>query len=116
MALKDDMKFATRKYRAPYGLGELEFRQNGKMPDAAGPLYVFLTEYETADPTTGTPGDRRNLPVENRFTDALKRDQLESGEGESMDETLSEAGEEMQLGNTPDGWATNREFGPGTTR
>ena len=52
MALKDDMKFATRKYRAPYGLEELELRQEEKRLDAAGPLYVSLTESKTADPTT----------------------------------------------------------------
>ena len=89
--------------------------------EKAGPLYVSLTEYKTADPTTpsplsvGTPGDRRNLPVENRFTAALERNQPESGEEESIDETLSEAGEEMQVGNTPDGGATKREFSPATT-
>ena len=97
MALNDDMTFTTRKYRAPYGLEELELKQEGKRLDAAEPLYVSLTEYKTADPTTssplcvGTPGDRRNLSVENRFTAALERDQLEPREGESMDETLSEA-------------------------
>ena len=32
-----------------------------------------------------------------------------------MDETLSEAGEEMEVRNTPDGGATNRDFSPGTT-
>ena len=122
MALKDDMMFATRQYRAPYGLEELELRQEGKRLDAAGPLYVSLTEKKTANPTTpsplpvGTPEDRRNLPMENRFTDALERDQPESGEGESMDETLSEAVEEMEVGNTPDRGETNREFSPGTTR
>ena len=122
MALKDDMKFSTRKYRAPYGLEELELRQEERGLDAAGPLCVSLTEYKTADPKTpsplfvGIPGDRRNLPVENRFTAALERDQPESGEGESMEETLSEAEEEMEVGNTPDGGATNREFSPGTTR
>ena len=122
MALKDEMMFATRKYRARYGLEELELRQEGKMLNAAGPLYVSLTEYKTADPTTpstlslGTPGDRRNLPVENRFTAALERNQPQSGEGERLDETLSEAGEEMEVGNTPDGGVTNREFSTGTTR
>ena len=75
-----------------------------------------LTKYKRADPTTpsplsvGTAGDRRNLPVENRFTAALERDQPESGEGDSMDETLSEAGEEMEVGKT------RREFSGGTTR
>ena len=33
-----------------------------------------------------------------------------------MNETLSDAGEEMEVGNTPDGGATNREFSPGATR
>ena len=33
-----------------------------------------------------------------------------------MDETLSEAREEMEVGNTPHGGANNREFIPGTTR
>ena len=93
MALKDDMKFATRKYRAPYGLEELELRQEGKRLDAVGPLYVSLTEYKKADPTApsplsvGTPGDKRSLPVENRFKEVLEREQAESGERESMDET-----------------------------
>ena len=54
--------------------------------------------------------------MENRFTDALERDQAESGEGESMDETLSEAGEEKEVGNTPDGGSTNRYLSSGTTR
>ena len=73
-----------------------------------------LTEYKAKDPTTPSPlsvatqGDRRNLPVENKFTDALERDQPESGEGE--------AGEEMEVGNTPDVGATNTDFSPGTTR
>ena len=43
IALKDDMTFTTRKYRAPYGLEELELRQEGKRLDAAEPLYVSLT-------------------------------------------------------------------------
>ena len=30
MALKDDMKYAIRNYRAPYGLEELELRQEGR--------------------------------------------------------------------------------------
>ena len=122
LALTDELKFSTRKNRAPYGLQEVELQQEGRKLDAAGVLYVPLTEYKSADPTTpsplsvGTPVDRRNIPVENRFTDALERDQPESGDGESMDETLSEAGEEMEVGNTPDGGATNRDFSPGTTR
>ena len=97
MALKDDMKLATRKYRAPYGLEDLELRQEGKRLDAAGPLYVSLTEYKKAGPTTPSPlsvrttGDKRSLPIENGLKEALEREQAESGEGVSMDETLSEA-------------------------
>ena len=101
LALKEEMKFVTRKYWAPYALKEVELQQDGRKMDASGVLYVPLTEYKTVDPMTlsplsvGTPGDRKNLLVENRFTAALERDQPESGEGESMDKTLSEAGEEM---------------------
>ena len=50
MALKDDMEFATRKYRAPDGLEELELRQEGKRLEAADTLYVSLTEYKTPSP------------------------------------------------------------------
>ena len=91
LALKDEMKFGTRKCRAPYRLQEVELQQGERKLDAAGVLYVPLTEYKTADPTTpsplsvGTPGDRRNLLVENNFTAALERNQPGSGEGESMD-------------------------------
>ena len=64
IALKDEMKFATRKYRAPYGLEQVEMRQEGRELDAAGSLYVALTEYKKQDPATpsplsvGTPGDK----------------------------------------------------------
>ena len=72
-------------------------------------------EYKKTDPTTpsplsvGTPGDNRSLPIENIFKEALKREQAESGEGVSMDETLSEA-EEMDVGNTSDQGAVERDF------
>ena len=36
IVLKDEMKFATRKYRAPYGLEQVEIKQEGKKLDAAG--------------------------------------------------------------------------------
>ena len=45
-------------------------KQEGKELDAAGPLYVALTEYKKPGPTTpsplsvGTPGDKRSGPVE----------------------------------------------------
>ena len=107
IALKDEMKFATRKYRAPCGLEQVEMRQEGKELDAAGSLYVALTEYKKQDPATPSPlsvgslGDKRSGPVEDRFRKILERRQSESGE-ESMDETLSETGEEMEVGNTPE--------------
>ena len=115
IALKDEMKFATRKYRAPYGLEQVEMRQEGEELDAEGPLYVALTEYRKSDPTTpsplsvGTPGDKRSGPVEDQFRRILERRRVESGE-ESMDETLSEAGEEMKAGNTPEPKPAEEDF------
>ena len=107
IALKDEMKFATRKYRAPCGLEQVEMKQEGKELDATGSLYVALTEYKNQDPATpsplsvGTPGDKRSGPVEHRFRKILERRRAESGE-EGMDETLSETGEEMEVVNTPE--------------
>ena len=114
-AIKDEMKFATRKYRAPYGQEQVEMRQEGKELDAAGPLYVALMEYKKPDPTApsplslGNPGDKRSGPVEDRIRRILERRRVESGE-ESMDETLSEAGEEMEVGNTPEPKPAEEEF------
>ena len=108
-------KFLMRRYRAPYGLEQVEMRQEGKELDAAGPLYVALTEYKKTGPTTpsplsvGTPGDKRSGPVEDRFRRILERRGVESGE-ESMDETLSEAGEDMEVGNTPEPKPSEEEF------
>ena len=141
IALKDEMKFATRKYRAPYGLEQVEMKQEGKELDAAGLLYVALTEYKKQDPGTpsplsvGTPGDKRSGPVEDRFrkTEYKKQDpgtpsslsvgtpgDKRSGpvedrfrkilEEESMNETLSETGEEMEVGNTPEPKPAEEDF------
>ena len=57
----------------------------------------------------GTPGDKRSGPVEDRFRRILERRRVESGE-ESMDETLSEAGEEMEVGITPEPKPAEEEF------
>ena len=79
-------------------------------------MYVALTEYKKLDPATpspllvGTPGEKRSGPVENRFRDALERKRAESEEGESVDETLSEAGEEMGVENTPEQNPAERDF------
>ena len=116
IALKAEMKFATRKYRAPYGLEQLEMKQEEKELNAAGPLDVALTENKKQVPVTpsplsvGTHGDKRSGSVENRFRDALEKKRAESEEGESMEETLSEAGEEMEVGNTPEQKPAERDF------
>ena len=115
IALADDMKFATRKYKAPYGLEQVEMRQEGRELDAAGQLYVALTEYKRLDPATPsplsveTPGDKRSGPVEDRFKRILERRKTES-EKESVDETLSEAGEDMEVGNTPEPKSSGEEL------
>ena len=63
-----------------------------------------------------TPGDKRSFPVEGRFEDALKRDSPEAGEGEEMDETLTEAEEEMEIIATPNEEVVPGNFSPVTTR
>ena len=91
-------------------------KQEEKELDAARPFYVAHSGYKKLDPATlsplsvGTPGDSRSNPVENRLKEALERGRAESEKGESMDETLSEAGEEMEAGNTPDQAATESHF------
>ena len=116
IALKaDDMLFATRRYRAPYGLEQVDRSQEGKKLDAAGPLYVALTEHKGTNPTTpsplsvDTPGDKRSGTVEDRFRRILERREAESGD-ESLDETLNEAGEDMEVGNTPEQKPAEEEF------
>ena len=91
-------------------------KQEEKELDAAGPLYVALSDCKKLDPATpsplsiGTIGDKRSNPVEDRFKDTLEKGRAESEEGESMDETLSEMGEEMEMGNTPDQGPAERDF------
>ena len=116
IALKaDEMLFATRKNRAPYGLELVERKQEGKELDAAGPLHVALTEYKETNPATpsplsvDTPGDKRSGTVEDRFRRILERREADSGD-ESMDETLTEAGEDMEVGNTPEQKPAEEEF------
>ena len=72
LALKDEMKFRTRKYRAPYGLQEVELQQEGRKLDAAGVLYVSLTEYKAADPLTPSPL-HRNLARAEDYSKPAKR-------------------------------------------
>ena len=91
-------------------------KQEEEELDAAGPLYVALTESKKQDPakssplSVGTPGDKRSGPVESRFgDDVLERRRAES-EGESMDETLSEPGEEMEVANTPEPKPAEKDF------
>ena len=76
---------------------------------------MALTEYKETGPATpsplsvDTPGDKRSGPVEDRFRRILERREAESGE-ESMDETLSEAGEDMEVVNTPEQKPSEEEF------
>ena len=87
----------------------------GEKAGRSRPLYVALTEYRKADPTSPSPlsvvtaGDKRSGPVEDRFRRILERRRVESGE-ESMDETLSEAGEDMEVGNTTEPKPSEEEF------
>ena len=110
MALKDEMMFATKKYRTPYGLEQVEMKQEGKELDG-----MALTEYKKQDPATpsplsvGTTGDKKSGPVEDRFRKILEKRRAESEE-ESMDETFSETGEEMKVGNTPEPKPAQEDF------
>ena len=76
---------------------------------------MALTESKKQDPATpstlsvGTPEDKRSGPVEDRFRQILERRRAES-EAESMDETLSETGEEMEVGNTPEPKPAEEDF------
>ena len=106
IALKDEMKFATRRYRAPYGLEQGD-ETGGEGAGCSRPVVCGsdgIQEAGSSDTiimSVGTPGDKRSGPVEDRFRRILERRRVESGE-ESMDETLSEAGEDMEVGNTPE--------------
>ena len=76
---------------------------------------MALTEYKKQDPATpsllsvGTPGDKRSGHMENRLRDILEKRRAES-EAESMDATLSETGEEMEVGNTPEPKPAEEDF------
>ena len=57
----------------------------------------------------GTPGDKTSGPEESRFRDVLERRRSES-EGEGMDATLSEAGEEVEVRNKPEPKRAEKDF------
>ena len=122
LALKYDLKCITRKHLAPYGLEEIELQHDRQRLNAAGALYVPLTEYKLPDPAmpspllVDTPEDKRSLPVKVRFENALKRERPEVMEGEKMNETLSEPEEDMDIGATPNEEIVPGNYSPGTTR
>ena len=64
------MKFSTRRHLASYGQEEVELQHEGRKLNAAGALYVSLTENKAVDPATrsplsaDTPGDKSSLSVE----------------------------------------------------
>ena len=70
IALKDEMKFGTRKYRAPYGVEQVEMKLEEKELDAAGSLYVALSEYKKLD--TATPHLCQQAPLEIEETTPLR--------------------------------------------
>ena len=78
--------------------------------------YVSLTEYKKADPTTpsilsvGLPGDKEKPPCIKQVQGGARKRASRIRGGRSMDETLSEAGEEMEVENTPDQGAVERDF------
>ena len=92
---------SARKNLAPYGTEEKELPLDGHKLEAAGALYIPLTEYKWLNSVThsplsiDTPAHKKNLPVECRFEDALTRERSEAAEGEKMEEALSESEEEM---------------------
>ena len=55
IALKEDMACTTRQHLAPYGLKEVELRQEGQKLDAVGTLYVPLADHKATDPITPSP-------------------------------------------------------------
>ena len=70
--------------------------------------WMPLAEYRKPSPVTpspvsmDTPGDKRNLPVEKRFEDALRREHATKvNQGEKMEEALSEPREDLDTGATP---------------
>ena len=65
---------------SPYGLKEIELQYEERRLDATGALYVPLTEYRQSEPVTPSPlsiGTPEVCYVENRFVDALKKDEAE---------------------------------------
>ena len=50
LALKDDIKFNTRRHLTPYGLEEVELQHDGRKLDTTGTLCISLTEYKAMDP------------------------------------------------------------------
>ena len=89
----------TRRERAGSGRLVICGSNGNKKQDPATPLPLSV----------GTPGDKRSGPVEDRFREILERRRAESEE-ESMDETLSETGEEKEVGKTPEPKPAEEDF------
>ena len=97
LGLKAEFRCSARKDLVSYGLKEVELQQEGHRLDAAGALYVPLTDNKRPNPITplplsvDTPVYKRNLPVEKRFEDSLKRERSEMTKVERMEEALSDS-------------------------
>ena len=55
LAPKAESRCRTRRHLAPYGLEEIELQHEKPRLDAAGALYVPITEYRQSDPVTRSP-------------------------------------------------------------
>ena len=82
-----------------------------------------LAEYRKPNPVTPSPvsidtsGDKRNIPVEKRFEDALRREHgTKVNKKERMEEALSEPRENMDTGATPAEEIVTGSYSPTTTQ
>ena len=79
-----------------------------------------LSEYKREPVTPSplsidTPADKKNLPVKNRFENALNQERTEVAEGKRVEEVLSEPEEDMDIGATPAKEIVPGNYSPGTT-
>ena len=92
---------SNRKYLALPRIEEEEKQDNRHNFDTAGALNITFTEYKKLNPVIPSPisidtsRDRRNLPVEGRFEEDLKKERSEATVEDKMEELLFDDEEEM---------------------
>ena len=122
MGLKVELRCSTTRHLALYGFEEAELQHEGHTLDAAGAIYILLTKYKRPHPVTpsplsnDTPRDKRNLPMEKKFKDALKRECSELTEGEKTKQALSEPEDSMDMRTKSAEEAAVRRQSPDTTK